>query len=95
MKSLSFQFRPSRTHFIVTKPPVGHRGRNNYKMQDGVRALRTARSGGMNPGMLEIETKDGTIFRVFDVHAASANNEARDASDVAGDRIAKMRMTGN
>jgi hypothetical protein len=49
----------------------------------------------MNPGMLEIETKDGTIFRVFDVHAASANNEARDASDVAGDRIAKMRMTGN
>ena len=56
----------------MSKPPTGQRGRNNYKIKDGVRALRTARSGGMKPGMLEIETRDGTIFRVFDLEATAA-----------------------
>jgi len=55
----------------MSKPPVGQRGRNIYKMKDGVRAIRAARSGGMKPGMLEIETKDGTVFRVFDLEAAA------------------------
>jgi hypothetical protein len=41
-----------------------------------VRALRTARNGGMNPGMLEIETADGTKFRVFDLETVAATGGA-------------------
>jgi hypothetical protein len=79
----------------MSKPPVGQRGPNRYKMADGARAIRTARSGGMKPAMLEIETADGTKFRVFDLEATAAIGEARDASEVAGDRIAKMRAASN
>jgi hypothetical protein len=63
------------------------RGTNLFKRNDGLRALRIARDGGMSVGMMEIVAKDGTIFRV---HALDS------AEDVTGAKawdaeIAKLR----
>ncbi len=44
---------------------MGRRGTNLFKQNDGVRALRIAREGGLEPAMLEIVAKDGTTFRVY------------------------------
>jgi hypothetical protein len=49
---------------------MGKRGENLFKQNDGVRALRIAREGGMSPAMVEIVAKDGTIFRVYGDNAA-------------------------
>ena len=46
---------------------MGKRGSNAFRHNDGVRAIRVARDGGIDPAMLEIEVSpDGsTVFRVF------------------------------
>ena len=41
------------------------RGNNLFKRNDGLRALRIARDGGLEPAMMEIVAKDGTTFRVY------------------------------
>jgi hypothetical protein len=43
---------------------MSRRGNNLFKRNDGLRALRIARDGGIEPAMIEIIGKDGTIFRV-------------------------------
>ena len=50
--------------------PRPKRGRNLFKRNDGLRALKIARDGGLTPGMIEIVAKDGTIFRVYRDNAA-------------------------
>jgi hypothetical protein len=51
---------------------MGKRGPNAFKHNDGIRALRVARDGGMEPGALEIVVNpDGAVvFRVFGEKAA-------------------------
>jgi hypothetical protein len=46
---------------------MGRRGGNAFKHNDGVRAIRVARDGGIDPAMLEIEVgpNGSTFFRVF------------------------------
>ena len=49
----------------MSKPPVGQRGRNLFKLKDVVRAMKSAEQGGLAIGHVEVVTKDGTTIRVF------------------------------
>jgi len=49
---------------------MARRGGNLFKRNDGLRALKIARDGGIEPAMIEIVAKDGTIFRVYSDNAA-------------------------
>jgi hypothetical protein len=46
---------------------MGKRGSNAFRHNDGIRAIRVARDGGIDPAMLEIKVgPDGsTTFRVY------------------------------
>ena len=44
---------------------MARRGNNLFKRNDGLRALRIARDGGVEPAMIEIVAKDGTTFRIY------------------------------
>ena len=46
---------------------MGRRGNNAFRHNDGIRAIRIARDGGIDPAMLEIEVSPNgsTFFRVF------------------------------
>ena len=59
---------------------MARRGNNLFKRNDGLRALRIARDGGMKPAMLEIAAKDGTIYRVYDLEAAAAKRPAQNSN---------------
>jgi hypothetical protein len=41
------------------------RGPNSFKRNDAIRAIESARAAGVEPAMVEIVAKDGTIFRVY------------------------------
>jgi len=51
---------------------MGRRGSNSFKRNDGLRALRVARDGGLEPTAMEIVVgPDGAVtFRVFGEKAA-------------------------
>ena len=51
---------------------MARRGSNSFRRNDGIRALRIARDGGMDPSMLEVVVgKDGAVtFRVYGKEAA-------------------------
>ena len=51
---------------------MARRGTNLFKRNDGLRALKIARDGGIEPAMIEIVAKDGTIFRVYGDNATLA-----------------------
>ena len=61
---------------------MAHRGQNLcFKHNDGVRAfLKIARDGGIEPAMIEIVARDGTIFRVYGdgLHETTADTAAWD-----------------
>jgi hypothetical protein len=46
---------------------MGKRGSNAFRHNDGIRAIRIARDGGIDPAILEIEVSPNgsTFFRVF------------------------------
>jgi hypothetical protein len=52
---------------------MGRRGSNSFRRNDGLRALRIARDGGLEPSALEVVIKpDGAVvFRVLTQQAAS------------------------
>jgi hypothetical protein len=60
--------------------PVARRGNNLFKQKDGLRVMKIARDGGMKPAMLEIATKDGTTYRVYDLDAAAAKQAAQNSN---------------
>jgi hypothetical protein len=71
---------------------MGKRGENLFKQNDGVRALRIAREGGMSPAMVEIVAKDGTIFRVYGDNAGLTGTTQDTAGAKAWDtEIAKLK----
>jgi hypothetical protein len=49
---------------------MGKRGSNLFRRNDGLRALRIAKDGGLEPAMIEIVAKDGTVYRVYGENAA-------------------------
>jgi hypothetical protein len=71
---------------------MGKRGENLFKQNDGVRALRIAREGGLSPAMVEIVAKDGTIFRVYGDNAGvAATPDASGAKQWAAE-IEKLKV---
>jgi hypothetical protein len=51
---------------------MGRRSVNLFRRNDGLRALRIARDGGIEPAMIEIVATDGTIFRIYGDNAGLA-----------------------
>jgi hypothetical protein len=76
--------------------PVRCRRSNSFKRNDGLRALRVARDGGLEPSALEIVVgADGAVtFRVFGEKAAGLMGVAPETSAGARewqDEIAKLK----
>jgi len=69
-------------------PPIGERGlrrrTHNFKLKDGLRAIKTARDGGLTPAILEIIAKDGTVYTIYGLEAATAKPAPRPAPSLAG-----------
>jgi hypothetical protein len=61
---------------------MGRRGSNSFKRNDGIRALRIARDGGMEPSALEVVVgTDGAVtFRVYGEKAAGLMGVAPDTA---------------
>ena len=75
---------------------MGRRGSNSFKRNDGIRALRIARDGGMEPSALEVVVgTDGAVtFRVYGEKAAGLMGVAPDTAAGARewqDEIAKLK----
>jgi hypothetical protein len=75
---------------------MGRRGSNSFKRNDGLRALRVARDGGLDPSALEIVVgPDGAVtFRVFGDKAAGLMGVAPETAAEARewkDEIAKLK----
>jgi hypothetical protein len=64
---------------------MARRGSNSFRRNDGLRALRIARDGGIEPAMLEIVAKDGTIFRVYGENASPTETTDDSAATKAWD----------
>jgi hypothetical protein len=56
---------------------MARRGNNLFKRNDGLRALRIARDGGIEPAMIEIVARDGTVFRVHGKTLATPEEGAK------------------
>jgi len=72
---------------------MARRGSNLFKRNDGLRALRIARDGGLEPAMMEIVAKDGTTFRVYGENSSSPEQGAK-AWDEAISKLSKAEKTG-
>jgi hypothetical protein len=70
---------------------MGKRGENLFKRLDALRALKAARDGGIEPAMIEIVAKDGTIFRVHGSKAAAETNPEVMSAKEWDDAISEMK----
>jgi hypothetical protein len=59
---------------------MARRGNNLFKRNDGLRALRIARDGGIEPAMIEIVAKDGTVYRIYGENSAMAKQTSQDSN---------------
>jgi hypothetical protein len=68
---------------------MARRGSNSFRRNDGIRALKIAKDGGLEPAMLEVVVaKDGsTTFRVYSDKAAPMPTATSAASDEWTDAI--------
>ena len=77
---------------------MARRGSNSFRRNDGLRALRIARDGGLEPGALEVVVEpDGrVVFRVLGEKAAGLMGLAPETAAGARewqDEIAKLKKT--
>jgi hypothetical protein len=76
---------------------MGKRGDNAFKRNDAIRALQSARDGGLEPAMMEVVLGPGgtTTFRVYgDNAAAQTGTTQATAGAREWDReIAKLKAT--
>jgi hypothetical protein len=73
---------------------MARRGSNSFRRNDGLRALRIARDGGMEPAMLEVVVAtDGAVtFRVYgDKAATTPTSPGSAASDEWTDAIEEVK----
>ena len=75
---------------------MARRGSNSFKRNDGIRALRVARDGGLEPAALEVEVAPdgGVTFRVYGEKAAGLMGVAPETAAAARewqDEIAKLK----
>ncbi len=74
---------------------MAHRSSNAFKRNDAIRALQSARDGGLEPHMMEVVLgADGTTtFRVFGARAADKTGEVVSAKEWDAE-IAKLKAKG-
>jgi hypothetical protein len=75
---------------------MARRGSNSFRRNDGLRALRIARDGGLDPTMMEVVVgTDGAVtFRVYGANAAGLIGVAPESAAEARewlDEIAKLK----
>jgi hypothetical protein len=71
---------------------MGKRGASSFKKLDVARAIRSAHEAGLEPAMVEIETKDGTTIRVYGDKAALTETTQDTAGKKAWDvEIEKLK----
>jgi hypothetical protein len=73
---------------------MGKRGENAFRRNDAIRALQSARDGGLEPAMMEVILgPDGTTtFRVYGDNAALTETNQDTAGAKAWDKeIAKLK----
>jgi hypothetical protein len=73
---------------------MGKRGENLFKQNDGVRAIRIAREGGITPGMIEIIAKDGTVFRVWGDNVTAPKDTDTAVAKEWGKAIEELKAKG-
>jgi hypothetical protein len=72
---------------------MGKRGDNTFKRNDAIRALQSARDGGLEPAMIEIVAKDGTTFRVYGDKAVTDTTQDSAGAKAWSAEIAKLKAT--
>jgi hypothetical protein len=74
---------------------MGRRGGNAFRRNDAIRALQSARDGGIDPAALEvIVAVDGAVtFRVLGDRAAPTAGPTRGSTKEWDDEIAKLKAT--
>jgi hypothetical protein len=71
---------------------VGKRGPSSFKKLDALRAIKSAREAGLEPAMVEIETKDGVTIRVYGDKAAQTEMNREVMTSAEWDReIEKLK----
>jgi hypothetical protein len=72
---------------------MGRRGSNSFRRNDGLRAIRVARDGGIEPSGLEvIVAPDGTTtFRVLGDNAAQMRTSESHGAKLWEDEIQKLK----
>ena len=75
---------------------MGKRGENAFKRNDAVRALESARAGGLEPVMMEVILgPDGTTtFRVYGDNAVKETTHDTAAAKEWNQAIADLKATG-
>jgi hypothetical protein len=70
---------------------MGKRGPSSFKKLDALRAIKSAREAGLEPAMVEIETKDGVTIRVYGPKTAPATSAEVMSSKEWDEAIARER----
>jgi hypothetical protein len=72
---------------------VGKRGENTFKRNDAIRALQSARDGGLEPAMMEVVLgPDGTTtFRVYGDKATTDTTQDSAGAKAWGKEIEKLK----
>jgi hypothetical protein len=71
---------------------MARRGSNLFKRNDGLRALKIARDGGIEPATIEIVARDGTVYRIYGANAALTESTQETAGKKAWDEeTAKLK----
>jgi hypothetical protein len=72
---------------------MGQRGENAFKRNDAIRALQSARDGGLEPAMMEVILgPDGTTtFRVYGDKAAMDTTQGAAGAKAWDEEIAKLK----
>jgi pentose-5-phosphate-3-epimerase len=73
---------------------MARRGNNLFKRNDGLRAVRIARDGGIEPAMIEIVANDGTTFRVYGENLGAPSAAGAKAWDEAIAKLQAKPKTG-
>ena len=72
---------------------MGKRGPSSFKKLDAERAIRSARAAGIMPTVVEIETKDGAIIRVYGDKVATDTTQDTAGTKAWNAEIAKLKAT--
>ena len=74
-------------------PAMGKRGDSSFRKNDAIRAVKAARDAGVEPAIVEIVAKDGTIFRVYGDNAGLTGTTSDSARTKAWDEAIALEQS--